>query len=169
MAGTTSGHITTKEQGVDILLQERPYASAIIQTQLLMDIAGILYEQLAVTKDAIVDYMKKYRLEVTDQVMEINADKIPTMPWNSVSIYNDGANPIHIYINEVAGELVTNNLLQLVVDDPPIKVGETYTFDMRAPKIQKVYLICDPGNSATVRIYAGCKNYRPFPRDEANI
>ena len=52
--------MVTKEDKVDILLQERPYVAQIIQTQLLNDIAGILYEQLATMKDAVPDLMKKY-------------------------------------------------------------------------------------------------------------
>lgn len=157
----------TQEKGVDILLTERPYVAQIIQTQLLTDIAGILYEHLAVTTDAIPDFVKKYRFEVTDSIIELNADKVPTMPWNSISIYNDGANPVHVYINEMAGELVSD--LTLVVDDPPLKVGESYTFDMRSPRIDKLYLVCDHGQAASVRIFAGCRNYRATPRERANI
>ena len=159
--------MVTKEDKVDILLQERPYVAQIIQTQLLNDIAGILYEQLATMKDAVPDLMKKYSFEITDSILEINVDKIPSLPWISFTLYNDGNDPVHVYVNEYGKE--ESQYISPEPGDPTIDSGDTMVVDMKAPKIKKLILFCDNGKTATVRIFAMLKEYRSTQREEIAI
>ena len=156
-----------KQDNIDLILKERPYVAQVIQTQLLNDIAGILYEQLAVEKDAIPDHMRKYEFVVSDSILEISADKLPSLPWISMTIFNDGADPVHIYINDYGMESIY--YLNQVPTDPPLAAGDTFQIDMRAPKIKKVFLVCNRGNSASVRIFATMKEYRATQREVVNI
>ena len=159
--------MVTKEDKVDILLQERPYVAQIIQTQLLNDIAGILYEQLATMKDAVPDLMKKYSFDITDSILEINVDKIPSLPWISFTLYNDGADPVHVYVNEYGKE--ESQYISPEPGDPTIDSGDTMVVDLKAPKIKKLILFCDNGKTATVRIFAMLKEYRSTQREEIPI
>jgi hypothetical protein len=152
----------TQKQGLDIILTEREYVPTIIQTQLLNDIAGILYEQLAVMKDAIPDMFEKYEYAVTNTITELTSETLSSFPWISVTIYNVGADPVHIFINEFNGEVSGAG----AIVDPALPSGDTFTIDMRSPKIKKVFLVCDVGKTATVRLFVTCKNYREHEREE---
>lgn len=158
--------MATKQQGIDILLSEREYVPQVVQIQLLNDIAGILYEQLAVMKDSIPDLVKKYKFNITDSLTEIDEDIIPTLPWIAVTIFNDGADPVHIDINEYSGE---RDPLTGLLTDPSLASGDSLVIDMRASKIKKIYFVCDTGETATVRVYAACKSYRLKQREEVDI
>ena len=157
----------TKQDNIDLILKERPYVAQVIQTQLLNDIAGILYEQLAVEKDAIPDLMRKYEFNVDDEVVELTEDKLPSLPWISMTVFNDGADPVHIYINEYGTESLYH--MNQVPTDPPLAAGDTLQVEMRAPKIKKVFLVCDQGKTASVRIFATMKEYRSKQRESVII
>jgi hypothetical protein len=157
--------MVSKNDKIDIILNDRKYAPEIIQTQLLNDIAGIMYEQLMVSKDAIPEIIKKYQFSVTDVVLELNEDKILTLPWISMTVYNDaGADPVHIFVNEYNSEFT--NYISPTPIDPPLAGGDSFQLDMRASKIKKLYLVCDTGGTATVRIFASAKKYRSQYREE---
>ena len=152
----------TQKQGLDIILTEREYVPSVIQIQILNDIAGILYEQLAVMKDATPDTFEKYEYAVTNTITELTSDTIPSFPWISVTVYNVGADPVHIFINEFNGQMSDSGTMV----DPALPSGDTFTIDMRAPKIKKMFLVCDVGKTATVRLFVSCKNYREHEREE---
>ena len=158
-----------KKTNVDIILKERPYVAQVIQTQLLNDIAGILYEQLAVEKDAIPDLVRKYQFDVNSTILELNSDKLPSLPWISMTLFNDGADPVHVYVNDYGMESVYELKLNQIPTDPPLGAGDTFQLDMRASKINKVFLVCDQGKTATVRIFATMKEYRLNPREEVKM
>jgi hypothetical protein len=157
----------TKQSNIDIIIKERPYVAQVIQTQLLNDIAGILYEQLAVEKDAIPDIVRKYEFDIDDTIIELTEDKLPSLPWISMTIYNDGGDPVHIYVNEYGTE--STYYLNQVPHDPPLGAGDTFQMDMRAPKIKKLFLVCDRGKTATVRIFATMKEYGIQQREAVNM
>lgn len=157
----------TKQENIELIIKERPYVAQVIQTQLLNDIAGILYEQLAVEKDAIPDLMRKYEFLITDVILELTEDKLPSLPWISMTVFNDGADPVHIYINDYGSETVY--YLDQAPSDPPLDAGDTFQIDMRAPKIKKLFLVCDQGKTAFVRIFATMKEYRLHQREEVKI
>ena len=156
-----------KKDNVDIILKERPYVAQVIQTQLLNDIAGILYEQLAVEKDAIPDLFRKYEFIVDSTVLELNEDKLPSMPWISITVFNDGADPVHIYLNDYGVETIYD--LNQTPTDPPLGAGDTFQIDMRASKIKKLFLVCEQGKTASVRIFATMKEYRSQQREEVRL
>jgi len=157
----------TKQDNIDLILKERPYVAQVIQTQLLNDIAGILYEQLAVTKDAIPDLMRKYEFNVDDEVIELSADKLPSLPWISMTVFNDGGDPVHIYVNDYGTESLY--YMSQAPTDPPLGAGDTLQVEMRASKIKKVFLVCDQGKTASVRIFATMKEYRSQQREDVKI
>jgi hypothetical protein len=157
-----------RKQGMDILLSEREYVPTIIQTQLLNDIAGILYEQLAVMKDSIPDLVKKYEFDVTDSLLELNPDVMPSLPWIAMTLFNDGADPIHLYVNEY-GENDGLYYLTQIPRDPTLDSGDSIQIDMRAPKIKKVFIKCDTGNTATVRIISTMKEYGTKQREDVKL
>lgn len=159
--------MVTKDDKIDIIIKERPYVAQIIQTQLLNDIAGILYEQLATMKDALPDLMKKYSFEITDSILEINSDKLPSLPWISFTLFNDGADPVHVYVNEYGKE--ESQYISPEPTDPTIGSGDSMVVDMKASKIRKLILFCDNGKTATVRIFAMMKEYRSTQREEVTI
>ena len=150
-----------KQNKVDIMINERPYVAQIIQTQLLNDIAGILYEQLATMKDSIPDLVRKYTFSVTDQVLELNEDNVPTLPWISMVLYNDGGSPVFIYVNEMDSQYTK---LPGVVSETPLAVNDSFAIDFRSSKIKKLYLVCDNGGTSSIRIFASCKYYRAEKR-----
>lgn len=159
--------MATKQENIDLIIKERPYVAQVIQTQILNDIAGILYEQLAVAKDAIPDLMRKYEFFVTDDVIELTEDKLPSLPWMAMTVFNDGGSPVHVYINEYGMESVY--YLNQNPTDPALGVGDTFQMDLRAPKIKKVFLVCDRGKTTSVRIFATMKEYRFHQREEVKI
>ncbi len=156
-----------KQTNVDIILKERPYVAQVIQTQLLNDIAGILYEMLAVEKDAIPDLVRKYEFAVDSSILELNSDKLPSLPWISMTVFNDGADPVHLYVNDYGIESTYS--LNQTPTDPTLVPGDTFQIDMRSSKINKIFLVCDQGKTASVRIFATMKEYRSVPREEVKI
>jgi hypothetical protein len=156
-----------KKTNMDIILKERPYVAQVIQTQLLNDIASILYEMLAVEKDAIPDLIRKYQFDIDSTVLELNEDKMPSMPWISMTLFNDGGDSVHVYVNDYGMETIYE--LNKTPTDPPLGAGDTFQLDMRASKIKKVFMVCDQGKTATVRIFATMKEYRLNPREEVKM
>ena len=84
-----------------------------------------------------------------------------------MTVFNDGDDPVHIYVNDYAMEATYN--LDQTPTDPPLVTGDDFHIDMRASKIKKVRLVCDAGNSASVRIFAAMKEYRAKQREEVKI
>jgi len=159
--------MATKQDNIDLIIKERPYVAQVIQTQILNDIAGILYEQLAVAKDAIPDLMRKYEFVIDESVMELNEDKLPSLPWISMTVFNDGQSPVHVYMNEYGMESVY--YLNQTPRDPPVNPGDIFQVDLRSPKIKKLFLVCDHGKSTIVRIFATMKEYRLHQREEVKM
>ena len=147
-----------RQDNIDVILQERPYVAQAIQTQILNDIAGILYKQLTLTEDSVADIVRKYTFNITNSILELNSDKLPSLPWISMTVYNDGISPVHVYINEFGVESVVSDIPNPT--DPPMNPGESFQIDFRGSNINKVFFQCDPGNTATIRIVASMKKYR---------
>jgi len=152
---------------LDLIIKERPYVAQVIQTQLLNDIAAILYEQLAIEKDALPDIIRKYEFNIDDTILELTEDKLPSLPWISMTLFNDGVDPVHVYVNDYGAE--STYTLGQVPRDPPLGAGDTFQLDMRASKIKKVFLSCDQGNTASVRIFATMKEFRAHQREDVRI
>jgi len=82
-------------------------------------------------------------VSVTDEWASIKwSPQISPRPWFSFYMINDGPDPVYFAVNR-----------RFLVRQVPIKAGEDVTVDMESPKIRSVYLICDEGKKATVRIW----------------
>ena len=80
-------------------------------------------------------------LSITDEMTWVNRKMYPTMPWISFNLFNDGPDSVYVIVGPR-------------VKKAPLASGESLTVDMKAPKIKEVFLLCDPGNTASIRIYA---------------
>jgi hypothetical protein len=79
---------------------------------------------------------------VTDELFDMRNETIPSIPWMSFSLINDGPNSVNVIINNKS------------TDKAPVKKGEVLDVDMEArDKIQRVMLYCEKGETANIRIY----------------
>ena len=166
--------MTTDQERIDVMMKERPYLAQLTQTQLIntqtqlmVEMVDIMYEQLATMKDAVPTLLKKYSFNITDNILEINEDKLPSLPWISFTLYNEGGDPVHVYVNEYGKE--ESQYINPEPTDPTIGKGDSIVVDMKAPKIKKIILFCENGKTATVRIFAMLKDYRSTEREERTV
>ena len=141
----------SKEQKVEVATRQRPYVQEAIQTQILYDIAGMLEDQGKTLIDFFNDWketiprgrIRPLDLTVTATITELNPTNAPDMPWMTIDLFNDGPNPVYVTINE-----------EFTRRKAPLTIGETLTVDMKKRNINKIFLFCDAGNTANIRIYA---------------
>jgi len=87
--------------------------------------------------EGIVDSIK---VEVRDVWIDVRGIR----PWISGFIFNDGPDPVYISINrKIPKEKI----------EAPLYAGESFDFDMKVPKVNVIYLVCDKGERATVRMW----------------
>lgn len=80
---------------------------------------------------------------VADDIMELSRETIPSMPWMSFSLMNDGPNGVNVIINDRS------------TDKAPVKRGEALDANLIAKDmIYRVFLYCETGETANIRIYA---------------
>lgn len=65
--------------------------------------------------------------------------------WYSVTVINDGPNPVYIDVNREAN---AQNLTT------PLNITENIVVNYNKPKIEYLYLRCQPAQTATVRMFA---------------
>lgn len=133
------------------MAKERPYALMAIQTQILYDIASMLEDQ----GKTLIDFFQTYRqtipegmfkpitVPVTGTPTVLDPKNMPTMPWISFTVFNDGPNGVYVRINE-----------DLIQTHTPLNPGENITIGFGQPKINKITLLCAPGLLSSVRILA---------------
>lgn len=136
------------KESVQVMATEtRPYAQTAIQSQVLMDMAGLLETLLQVELAGIPEIFRQYEVSVTAAVTQLDAGTISTMPWIAFVLYNDGPDPVYVQVNE------QRNL------KGPLNIGEQIRYDMKHSIIKRVYLQCGAGDTAAVRIYSEGKRY----------
>lgn len=80
---------------------------------------------------------------VRDGLLDLRGENVPSMPWMSFSLLNDGPNSVNVIINERA------------MEKAPVRKGEILDANMLAKgMIHRVWLYCEKGQTANVRIYA---------------
>lgn len=85
-------------------------------------------------------------LHITAQTTVLTAETTPRfkMPWMKFIIFVDGgSDPVYMRVNDK--EIQTHT---------PLNAGDQLTVDMIKPIIERVTLVCLPGQTATVRIFA---------------
>jgi len=88
------------------------------------------------------------KVEVGDKLVPVSTVK----PWISADIRNDGPDPVYVMVNEVIPP-------HMFPPRPPVRIpalesAEMLSVDMKEPLIEVIYLICEKGKKATVRIFA---------------
>lgn len=83
--------------------------------------------------------VEEFNPSVTGQTRTVSPQKTSF----SVSLWNDGPDPVYVGINQSPSKVT------------PINSGESFHADYNSPKIETVSLICDEGKNATVRMF--CK------------
>ncbi len=119
--------------------------------QILYDMAGLLEELVerntrfhAEWKETIpVGKFKPLTISVTDSITELSPLNVPTMPWMTFTIYNDGPNPVFIMVNE-----------EFIQEVTPLNSGENITVNMKKRQIAKIFLHCAPGLTTSIRIFS---------------
>jgi len=105
---------------------------------LLDEISGRLeeiYERMEWAPQGILD---DYTISVTDEYKTLEGG-----PWFSFTLFNDGPNDVYVYVNDYKP-----------VRETPLRSGDSINIDMQQPLIEKIILICNPGETASVRIFA---------------
>ena len=114
---------------------------AIMQFIMLASIAAQQSKVRLLEESKVPTGSKSFTWNVTDTEKEI----VLGTPWISFSLLNDGSNNVYIRINTLDGNMT---------NEAGIKSGERYTFNATYPLITKIYLVCNSGEGATVRVYA---------------
>jgi hypothetical protein len=90
--------------------------------------------------DGISDNLTK---NITDDITDLRHGTVPSMPWMSFSLINDGPNSVNVVINEKT------------MEKAPVRKGEILDADFLAKdKIERIWIYCEKGQTASVRIYA---------------
>lgn len=105
----------------------------------LDEIAGRLTEIYASMQKSAVGVVEPLSVSVADKSYMVK----PSNPWISFTAFNDGPDPVYINVNEKSGVL-----------DTPLNSGDDLTVNMETAKIHRLYLQCDKGKTASVRIFA---------------
>jgi len=133
------------------VIKERPYAQDALQTQLLYDIASMLEDQRETLMSFYQDWKQTvpkgvYRpltVDVSDVITTLDPKNVPSMPWITFTIFNDGPSPVYMMVNE-----------EFVQERTSLNLGENVTINMKKDQIQKVTLHCASGLTSRVRIFA---------------
>jgi hypothetical protein len=122
------------------IVNERPYAQQVIQTQLLYDIASMMEDLLErVTK--LETLMRKPQGRLLPISVDVEGTKIlrfvqefPFTPLFSLTLFNDG--PEDVFVNIEVLQKVT-----------PLKPFDTLNINMEAPVIKELILVTNKGNA----------------------
>jgi len=118
----------------NLLIQEE---TSIRVEKRLLDIHNTMKSRIP---DGVADNFPR---TVTEELTDLSRETIPSMPWMSFSMINDGPNSVNVVINDRS------------IDKAPVKKGEVLDADMEAKdKIHRVLLFCEKGETANVRIYS---------------
>lgn len=114
---------------------------AIMQFIMLASIAAQQSKTRLLEERKVPTGSKSFTWSVTDVEKEI----VLGTPWISFNLLNDGSDTVYVRINTLEGN---------ITDEAGIGKGERYNFNAKFPIITRIYLACNPGKSATVRVYA---------------
>jgi hypothetical protein len=126
------------------IVEERPYALLVIQTQILYDVAGMIEEVAEKLERALAKPKGlTYPINIlVDKLTVIDFVKgAPYTPLFSITIYNDGPDEVYPSVNEH----------QRIA---PLKPGESLNIELGAQGIERLYLDVDEGKKASVRAFA---------------
>lgn len=125
---------------MSLMKHAKDAASAIIANQSVRTEGVQIQKEINIEKP--VGNLIDMNVSVTDQITELYEQK-DEFPWTSCSVVNDGSGGVYV---------VANDWKQPVAPIPP---RESLDIDLKARgALKRLYLLCPPGETATVRIYA---------------
>jgi hypothetical protein len=143
-----------------IATSQRPYAAQAIETVTQQDIAGILEGIYDLMDSEIPDIFRQYSFSASDQTAIIDSSIVPTMPWIGVTICNGGPDPVYIFVNDKVNIREQRIVEGQTTNVAPIQMNERIKFGMKKSGIERIFMQCDPGNTATVRMYSEGKLWK---------
>ena len=81
------------------------------------------------------------------------------MPWIAFTLCNDGPESVYVFVNEKTDIMDHRDVSGHSTNVAPIKKGETIKFNIKSSGIERVFLQCDHGSTASVRIYSEGKRW----------
>ena len=124
---------------------------------------GVLRNILDLQASQIPEIFRQYQFPATDKVACLDKTVIPTMPWISVRVSNDGPGQVYVFINEKKDIREHECLNSQRSNSAALLMGESKEFDMGVGGIDRVYLQCDPGYTTSVRMFSTGK--RPISEE----
>ena len=116
-------------------------ASSIIANQTVKTVGEEIKEEID-TQQPEGKQTDRYE-SVTDQVNMVYDEANHGLNWTSCSLVNDGPGGVYVAVNEWEQPTA------------PIPIGESIDIDLKQRyAIKKIYLVCDAGETSTVRLYA---------------
>lgn len=113
-----------------------------VQTILLDEIAGKLGAMLDRMQESEQGGMLQPQTLVITNILQ---EWICTPHWYSVTIINDGPNPVYVDVNRDA------NAVNLIT---PLNITENVVINFNKSRIEKVFLRCLPAQTAVIRMFA---------------
>ncbi len=137
---------------IEVAARERPYALSIIQTQLLNDMASMLYQinkELRVLKQEYQrniprGFTSSIVVSVSDDILILDRRNEPSMPWHSVTVYNNGPGSAYLATAPEGWDLKF---------EAPLQPNENVSIDMKGALIERIGFKCDKGKNAVLRIF----------------
>jgi len=143
-------------------MEELAYNELVTQNAKLEKIQGLLQNLLDLEAAAIPEVFRSYTFPVEEKTRMIDSSAIPTFPWISCVISNDGDSVVYVFINEVKNireqDIMDDSLQALApVKYAPILVGESKTYNMGFSGIRRLYFRCNEGDESQIRIFSAGK------------
>jgi hypothetical protein len=129
------------------------------QTHKMAIISGLVSNLLEIEAAAVPEIFRSYSFPVTEKTMCIDQSVVPTLPWISCRVANDGKADVYVFINEIKTlkeQDIANDTLHTLapVKYAPLRVGETMEYDIGFSGIFRVYIKCNTGDESMIRIFS---------------
>lgn len=130
-------------------------SESVTSMDVLISIDTTLKIMLSYIEGEIPVIFRKYAFTVLDQYRTLDSSVIFTMPWIGCTIANDGPDPVYIFINNMVDIQENDAKGSKQGNVAPLSIGESLVFNSkRRDGIRKIFLICDTGDTANIRIYS---------------
>lgn len=128
-------------------MQQAIYTQLVALNKRSEDIKSLLNNVVELEVARMPEIFRNYAVAVTGALTQIRDISVYNLPWISFIIVNDGPNSVYVDINERRK------------NQSPIKINESMRYSTGSSNIYTVYLQCNTGNTANVRIYVEAKRY----------
>jgi len=119
----------------------------------LDDIAVSLKNLLDLRASSVVEIFRSYSFLITDKTVCVDQSVLPTLPWISCSIANDGPGDVFVFINSKTDIRDHESIYTQRSNTTPLIMGETKEYSGESSVIEKLYLQCGQGYTANIRIF----------------